>query len=160
MNHFLRSHRVVSVQREFSNEGYSSSWHFCVEYLDLQSPPDSFISRKTDRIDYKDILSESDFNAFNRLRDLRKELAHQEGIAVYAICTNEQLSAMVQKRCRLIADLKKIPGFGEAKAAKYGQAILDVLQSVFKDKNYEASGSVDGKDNGAGQPASGVAKSD
>lgn len=58
MNRFLRSHRVVSVQKKLeSNEG-SLLWCFCAEYID-GSP--NLSSGKTfgqsKRIDYKSVLS-------------------------------------------------------------------------------------------------------
>jgi hypothetical protein len=33
-NAFLRSHRVLSVERRFAEDGASSFWCFCIDYLD------------------------------------------------------------------------------------------------------------------------------
>ncbi len=159
LNLFLRSHRVVSVQKEFSLIGDACVWNFCVEYLDLESKSE-FRNRKSDSIDYKDILSPSEFETFNQLRDLRKELAQKEGVPVYSVCTNEQIAAMIQNRCDSLGALKKLPGFGEGKADKYGAAFLKILLTLENKKTDETSGESDNSDSGTGQPASGVVEGD
>ncbi|MBR0238545.1 MAG: HRDC domain-containing protein [Thermoguttaceae bacterium] len=119
-----------------------------------------FKKSKNESIDYKDVLSPTEFEMFSQLRDLRKELAQKEGIPVYSVCTNEQLAAMIQKRCDTIGTLKKIPGFGEAKADKYGAAFLKLLSTLDGKETDETSGESDDSDSGAGQSSSGVAQGD
>lgn len=159
LNLFLRSHRVVSVQKEFSLIEDACVWNFCVEYLDMESKSE-FKNRKSDSIDYKDILSPSEFETFNLLRDLRKELAQKEGIPVYSVCTNDQFVAMIQNRCDSIGALKKIPGFGDAKADKYGVAFLKILLTLDKKEPDETSGESDDPDSGTGQSSSGLVEGD
>lgn len=128
LNTFLRSHRAVSVQRELVQAGGSTYWCFCVEYIDGAAgaaAPEKGDSRR--RVDYKERLSGPDFALFVQLRDLRKKMALEEVIPVYAICTNEQLSAMADGRPSSLSELKAIDGFGDAKAEKYGEAFLKVI---------------------------------
>ena len=47
---------------------------------------------------------------------------------MYAVCTNEQLAEMAKARAATLADLKKIDGFGDAKAEKYGEAFLAAIR--------------------------------
>jgi superfamily II DNA helicase RecQ len=122
-NRFLRSHRVVSVQKQLVVEGGSAHWCFCVEYL-LGPQPTGAGGKGRSRVDYKEVLSEADFVVFARLRDVRKDLAAGDAIPVYAVCTNEQLAEMARGHVTTMSELKKIDGFGEAKAAKYGEALL------------------------------------
>jgi superfamily II DNA helicase RecQ len=122
LNRFLRSQRAVSVQKELVQGCHTAYWCFCVEYLPGISPEGKGGGRQ--RVDYKEILSAEDFAIFVRLRDVRKELAGKEAIPVYAVCTNEQLAEMAKGRGVALADLKKIDGFGDAKAAKYGETFL------------------------------------
>ena len=147
MNKFLRSHRIVTVQRELANTVSGSYWCFCVEYIDQASKPSSsspFPQKKGERIDYKDTLSESDFAVFSKIRDLRKELALAESIPVYTICTNDQLAQMVLKRCSSLSSLREISGFGEAKAQKYGTRFLELLGTFFNNEaKHETSGTTD-----------------
>ena len=132
LNHFLRSHKIIAVQKSIETIDGATRWCFCVEYLDGALPAErgKFGRRGGERIDYKEVLSEADFACFTRLRDLRKQLAAADAIPVYTVCTNEQLAAMATKRPESSAQLKEIEGLGEAKAAKYGEAFLQVLNTI------------------------------
>lgn len=140
LNLFLRSHRVVSVQKTVETIDGMPRWCFCVEYLD--GTPADKRGRSGKRIDYKEVLSEADFAVYARLRDTRKELAAAEAIPVYTVCTNEQLAAMATGRPESLSGLKEIDGFGEAKTAKYGQALLAALSEGNAEKD-ETSGQPD-----------------
>ena len=71
LNGFLRSHRVVAVEKQWCAEGADGYWNFCVEYLDGSVVSDKKNLPKS-RIDYKEVLSEEDFSMYVKLRDLRK----------------------------------------------------------------------------------------
>ncbi|HPO15649.1 MAG TPA: HRDC domain-containing protein [Candidatus Hydrogenedentes bacterium] len=130
LNRFLRSHKVITVQKTVEMIDGAPRWCFCVEYIEGASPSGAgtnAFSGKSKRVDYKEVLSENDFSVYARLREVRKELAAAEAVPVYTVCTNEHLAAMAVKRPESLSDLKEIDGFGEAKAAKYGKALLSVL---------------------------------
>lgn len=141
LNCFLRSHRVASVQKQLVVEAGTAYWCFCVEFLLGQSSAGGGPKSRS-RVDYKEVLSEADFAVFARLRDARKQLATEEAIPVYAVCTNEQLAEMARTRPTTLGDLKKIEGFGDAKAEKYGAALLAASgeQSVTNSKNDDEAG--------------------
>lgn len=80
-------------------------------------------SAPRNRVDYKEILSPEDFELFAKLRELRKELAAEEAVPVYAVCTNEQLAEIAKQKPETVADLKKIDGLGKAKMEKYGERL-------------------------------------
>jgi len=66
-NGFVRSHRVVSVDRRFVEQGSSSFWTFCIDYLDAGPPAgDGSIRGANNRgkIDYKDVLKPEEFVVF------------------------------------------------------------------------------------------------
>jgi superfamily II DNA helicase RecQ len=115
LNRFLRSHRVVSVQKELTQRDTSPCWRLCVEYLDVSPNASGSQAKRGSRIDYKEVLSGEDFAVFARLRDIRKEMAAAEGLPVYAVCTNEQLAEMATRRPTSLTELKEIEGLGEAK---------------------------------------------
>ena len=94
LNRFLRSHRAVSVQKELVQGGQTAYWCFCIEYL-LDGVPQGKGGGRA-RVDYKELLSTEDFAVFVRLRQARKDLAGNEAIPVYAVCTNEQLAEMAK----------------------------------------------------------------
>jgi superfamily II DNA helicase RecQ len=134
LNLFLRSHKIIAVNKSVEDIDGTMRWCFCVEYLDggLPSERSRAGRRGGDRIDYKDVLNEADFAMFALLRDVRKQLAAAEAIPVYAVCTNEHLAAMATKRPKSLTQLKEIEGLGEAKAGKYGEAFLQALNTVTK----------------------------
>ena len=110
MNAFLRSHRVLKVDRELVQRETASAWAVCVEYLEgsvsgVAGPRGS--GRGEDKkIDYKAVLSEGAFAVFSLLRDLRKTLAEAEGVPIYAVFTNEQLAKAARKNnCRIFCEL-------------------------------------------------------
>ena len=134
MNTFLRSHRILKVERELVQRETSPCWAVCVEYMDgaVASGSSSRIGQRggDKKVDYKELLSEADFSLFLILRDLRKSLAEIEGVPIYAIFTNEQLAKLAQARAQSQADLEKIEGVGKAKIEKYGRRVLDTIAAA------------------------------
>ncbi len=86
------------------------------------------------------MLNREDFAVFSKLRDLRKEVAQETGVPVYAIFNNEQLAQMVQKRARAKADLEAITHVGDARIEKYGSRFVDFLT-----KQWDATDETDGE---------------
>jgi len=52
-----------------------------------------------------------------------------ENLKPYWVFTNSELDEIVERRPRTIADLLAIKGFGETKTAKYGAAILEIVNN-------------------------------
>ncbi|MGI6303883.1 MAG: HRDC domain-containing protein [Verrucomicrobiota bacterium] len=141
VNQFIRSHQVVSIQREIAQQGSNIHWAICIEYQDGNQ------TFKKNRLDYKDILNGPDFALFCKLRDRRKELAEKEGIPVFAVCTNEQLADISRSRPVDLVQFKKIQGVGSGKLKKYGEEFIEVIlaQEGLAD---EATGEPDREDRG------------
>ena len=130
LHSFTSSHRVVTIDRRFVDDGQNSYWALCVDYLLGPAPTASQFGapgRVERRVDYKEILSPEQFAVFAKLRDLRKQVADKEAIPAYAVFTNEQLAAMVQKGADSRAKLREIEGIGEAKVEKYAEAFLAAM---------------------------------
>ncbi|MDD5089822.1 MAG: HRDC domain-containing protein [Candidatus Wallbacteria bacterium] len=138
LNLFLRSHKVISVQKTVEAIDGAPRWCFCVEYL--EGIPGSGIrpSGKSVKVDYKEVLAADEFAVFALLRDTRKQLAAAEAIPVYTVCTNEQLAEMAKLKPSSLTDLKKINGLGEAKVKKYGETFLSALCRSGKEQNEES----------------------
>lgn len=64
---------------------------------------------------------------FERLRQLRKQIAEEEGVPPYAIFHDSVLRQMCQLLPSNLTDLKKIKGMGEQKLEKYGSRFLAML---------------------------------
>ena len=133
MNAFLRSHRVLSVDRQLVDAGTSSFWTFCVDYVDGQLPSrgESSVASGRSDVDYRKELSESDFAVYAQLRELRKELAQADGVPPYQVFNNRQLAEMVQKKMRTEVDLRSLPGVGTARLEKYGDRFLTNLIKIW-----------------------------
>jgi superfamily II DNA helicase RecQ len=131
LNEFLARQKVVSIERKLIDQGVSSFWAVCVDFLN-QPPSDGFsrsnVSRN--RVDYKAILPPDEFTVYSKLREMRKELAQSEAVPVYALFTNEQLAQMVRRRCRSKAELLLIEGVGESKIDKYADRLLPLLLNL------------------------------
>ncbi len=138
LNAFLRSRKVLSVDRRWVEQGASSFWSFCVDYLENAAQTSAGSARG--KVDYKEVLSPEEFAVFAKLRELRKEIAQAEAVPVYTIFTNEQLAQMVQARALGKSALEKIAGVGDARIEKYGARFLQLLSQAWKVMANEADG--------------------
>lgn len=142
LNKFLRSHRVLNVDRRWVEHGENSYWALCVDYLETPAAQAGANGRSfggKNKIDYRTVLSPEDFAVFAKLRDVRKEIAQQDAVPVYTVFTNEQLAKMVQTRASTRAALEQITGVGDARLEKYGERMLAILDDSWK-SSHEASG--------------------
>ncbi len=130
LNAFCSQHRISFVEKHLITDGANSYWSICVTWLDGEAAP-SAGNQKKPTVDYKQILSETDFNRYIALRNLRKEMAESHGVPPYALFTNEQLAAMVQQRAGSKAALQTIPGIGKSRIEKYGDEFLQKLSEFW-----------------------------
>ena len=139
LNRFLLSKRVLTVHREFVQNGENSFWALGVEYL---SDGNSGAEKASDknRVDYREVLDPDDFALFVKLREWRKGVALDEGLPVYTVFNNEQLAEIARRKVRTLTGLKKIDGVGDAKVKKYGQAILDLVLPADEDAGEDKGG--------------------
>ena len=111
LNSFLSSHRVVTIERKFVENGADSFWAFSVDFIHYDARANSShgaLGRSERRVDYREVLSAEQFEIFAKLREVRKEVAEREAVPVYAIFTKEQLAAMVQNGADSRAKLREI----------------------------------------------------
>jgi len=137
LNRFLATNRVLVVERHFVSDGSSSAWAICVSYLDRSGRPAPELGK---RVDYREVLSESDFAIYAKLRSLRKSMAEKDGLPAYTLFTNEQLAAMVQQRVTSLRALEEIQGIGPARVKKYGAAFLEILQTMVPERMVSDAG--------------------
>ncbi len=71
--------------------------------------------------------SPPDRQLVERLRQLRSELAEEEGVASFLIFHDKTLKAIAGYKPVTLAALLEIPGIGEMKAERYGQRVLAVV---------------------------------
>lgn len=128
LNSFLAQHKILSLKEAFVGEGQNSFWAISVTYLESSGGK---LQASKASIDYKEVLSESDFVLYSQLRDIRKSLATEQGVPPYILFTNEQLAAFVTHRVASKSKMKTIEGVGESRIEKYAEPFLDVLKLAF-----------------------------
>ena len=117
LNRFLRGRRIIQTRKELVSTDGVSNWALLVEYLESQTK-NAGEPGKT-KVDYKEILNAADFSLFSKLREVRKKLAEENGLPVYAVCTNEQLAEIAKRKPKNLTECMKIDGIGQGKAEKY-----------------------------------------
>ena len=64
---------------------------------------------------------------FQSLREWRANEARKLGMPPYIVATDKALRALAQRRPATVEELKGVPGFGPAKAAKYGSDVVSLV---------------------------------
>jgi ribonuclease D len=83
--------------------------------------------RKSARRQAAQAFPAADRALFDRLRAKRLELAKTQNVPPYVIFHDKTLAEMAARRPRSVAELGAIPGAGEVKLARYGEAFLKVI---------------------------------
>ncbi len=125
INKFMRSQKVLDVDRQFyvssDNIGH---WSVFVTYLPISQQPTSGISgERREKVDYKTVLCEADFERFTKLRAIRKQLASEDAVPAYAVFTDAELAQLAQLPNLDILSMSKINGIGEKRIEKYGKLL-------------------------------------
>lgn len=128
--------------RHFSSEDFSAYWNLFLKegYLsegeltekgqelmkEMELFPQS--TSKEDRIGYQEEL-------FKRLKDLRRELSRNIGIAPYIIFHDENLKDIVRKIPLNLEEFSEVRGVGRVKTAKYGHFFLEEIHRFVNEHN-------------------------
>lgn len=118
LNRFLRSCRLIDVEKHLVVSSQKAFWTYCVQYADI---PKNDETAKNIKIDYKNILNEGDFNRFLKLRDIRKHLSQKEAIPAYAVFTDAELAEISKLDTITEKSILKIDGIGKRKSEKFGK---------------------------------------
>jgi ATP-dependent DNA helicase RecQ len=73
------------------------------------------------------LTSPVDPQLFERLRQLRTELAEEEGVAPFVIFHDKTLRTIAGHRPMTLSALREISGIGEVKVERYGRRVLNVV---------------------------------
>ena len=76
------------------------------------------------------LTSSVDLQLFERLRQLRKELAEEEGVAPFVIFHDKTLRTIAGHKPVTLTALLEIPGIGEVKVERYGRRVLGVVNEA------------------------------
>jgi ATP-dependent DNA helicase RecQ len=75
----------------------------------------------------RDAWLAADAPLFDALRAWRAGLAREQGVPAYVILHDKTLRELATRRPASLDDLLGIPGIGQAKADRYGEALLRLM---------------------------------
>lgn len=119
LNKFLRTHRVLQVTENWSEA--IQAWQYSVRYIgeEKNEPP------RTSKTDYRELLSEEEFERFSRLRRVRKRLAEEDQVPVYVVFTNAELAQLSAIQALNEQAMRTVQGIGEKRVERYGARLIE-----------------------------------
>lgn len=131
VNKFLRTVKVLEIKKELiQHENIGSFWAVCVTYLPHNTESFSLKGRIIRKTDYKDVLSEQEFEIFSNLRKIRKEIANKDAVPPFAVFSDAELAEIVRLNPIDIAGISKIDGIGKKKVEKYACEMITMLNNM------------------------------
>jgi ATP-dependent DNA helicase RecQ len=85
--------------------------------------------RKAARRDAREAVPAAHRDLFEKLRAKRLELAKAQNVPPYVIFHDKTLAEMAARNPRSVHELAGIPGVGDVKLTRFGQAFLDVIKA-------------------------------
>jgi hypothetical protein len=86
LNKFLKSHRIVNVEKRLIDGERGTGWLFLVEYGSETKPQ----ATSSQRIDYREVLNKQEYAFFEHLRQIRKThhcTVTSEIVQYFLLCT-------------------------------------------------------------------------
>ena len=84
-------------------------------------------------------ISDHQQQLWDKLRQLRKQIADQQGVPAYVVFHDATLMDMLGQQPQNLEDMRQISGVGDAKLANYGQQFVDLISSVVAQKTPESN---------------------
>lgn len=125
MNVFIRSNKVINVERHFFTTQETGYWCFCVNYVE-NTASNTFVPQGKQKVDYKEVLDEKTFAVFSRLREIRKQTADAASVPPYAVFTDAELAEIAKLESITPENMLTIKGIGQAKVDKYASAFCQM----------------------------------
>ena len=127
LNNFLKSRRIINVEKRLIDGERGTGWVFLVEYSDNEGAKQSYTMSA--KVDWRDVLNPSQFAVYDLLRKKRKEIGERTKIPLYGILSNEQLALMAQNPPKKKEDFIKIKGVSEQKYKQFGEEFLETIKT-------------------------------
>lgn len=128
LNNFLKSHRIINVEKRLIDGERGTDWVFLIEFTDIEGSKSAYTM--SSKVDWRDVLNPSQFAVYDLLRKTRKEIGDKTKIPLYGILSNEQLALMAQNPPKTKEDLLKIKGVNEQKYKQFGEIFLSAIQKA------------------------------
>ena len=82
--------------------------------------------------------NELEEKVFEKLKSWRLEMARSEGVPPYIIFNDNTLKALATERPIFLFELEDITGIGEVKLKKYGEELIEVINSTLDPKEHKS----------------------
>lgn len=128
LNNFLKSRRIINVEKRLIDGERGTGWVFLVEYSDNEGAKPSYTMSA--KVDWRDVLNPSQFAVYDLLRKKRKKIGEKTKIPLYGILSNEQLALMAQNPPKTKEEFIKIKGVSEQKYKQFGEEFLETVKSA------------------------------
>lgn len=142
LNKFLRSHRVLQIERHFCSEN-GGFWAVLVEYMDGSPQEASAPVHKRDRQDVTQNLTDDERRRFEYFKQIRRQLATQNSIPAYLIFTNEELAILARLEELTAETVKQVKGIAPSRLNAYIENFYVVTDAEEGGKS-DAEDSIDG----------------
>lgn len=126
LNNFLKSHRIINVEKRLIDGERGTGWVFLVEYSDNAGSKSSYMMSA--KVDWRDVLTPSQFAVYDLLRKKRKEIGEKTKIPLYGILSNEQLALMSQNPPKAKEEFLRIKGVNDQKYKQFGEQFLEAIK--------------------------------
>lgn len=126
-NLFLRSNKILAVESACIS-GQNLKWSILVKYIPNNLKKS--VGSNSDRVDYKEVLSEREFARFAKMRDARKVMSEEMQIPAYVIFTNEELSHLSKLEKLTLENISSVDGIGLKKKEKFGSRFIELLHQI------------------------------
>ncbi len=131
------------LQKDISDFTYVKISNSGKEFI--SNPKEFYISRDNDFSKTKKTENQSvkasviDYDLFNKLKILRKEIAKSKSLPPYAIFQEFSLEDMTYKYPETIDEFKNINGVGEGKVNKFGSQFIELIKKHIQENNIKKS---------------------
>lgn len=129
LNRFMAGHKVLEVEQRFFQNEKGGGWSFCVRHIPGSAASGQTTGSGKAKVDYKQVLSESEFAVFSRLREIRKILSSEDGVPAYAVFTDEELAGIVRQGEPTEKGMLSVAGIGEKKITRYGRQMIEMYNN-------------------------------
>ncbi len=136
LNKFLRTHKIIDVDKHLVQTGTTYSWCFCVSYIENDYRKEQSGNRT--KIDYMKVLDTETFAKFSKLRKIRKQIAAENAVSAYIVFTDAELAEIAKLSELSLSQLKSIKGIGDKKAEKYGEQMIKIFNETENETERES----------------------
>lgn len=134
---FLRSHRVLRIERHLVNDDTGAYWAVLVEYAEDGHAESARPSHRRDNNKEDFNLSSEEQERYEHYRKVRNEVSMKKGVPPYVIFTNQELAILARLPDLTVVHEKKIDGIAPSRLSTN---ISFFLESVSDEESKESDG--------------------